>query len=163
MARRRSHPRLYTTPIAMDDLDDVRDALGYERINIAAASYGTLAAQAYMRQHPDRVRSAFLVGIVTPGFKLPLPFARAAQNVLDLLVGDCAADRACHHAFPNAFIYPAKRLDCSWTATCLRAIERRDRRRSYLRRACQPGGRADEVVGFCCTADGSIRRTPPFS
>ena len=25
------------------------------------------------------------------------------------------------------------------------------------------GGRADEVVGFCCVADGSIRRTPPFS
>jgi hypothetical protein len=29
--------------------------------------------------------------------------------------------------------------------------------------ACQRGGRADEVVGFCCEADGSIRRTPPFS
>ena len=26
-------PRQYTTPIAMDDLDDVRAALGYERIN----------------------------------------------------------------------------------------------------------------------------------
>ena len=29
--------------------------------------------------------------------------------------------------------------------------------------ACQRGGRADDVVGFCCEADGSIRRTPPFS
>jgi pimeloyl-ACP methyl ester carboxylesterase len=93
--------KLYTTPIAMDDLDDVRNALGYARINIAAASYGTLAAQVYMRQHPGRVRSAFLVGIVTPGFKLPLPFARAAQNALDLLFEDCAADQACHNAFPN--------------------------------------------------------------
>ena len=26
--------RLYTTPIAMDDLDEVREALGYEKINI---------------------------------------------------------------------------------------------------------------------------------
>jgi pimeloyl-ACP methyl ester carboxylesterase len=93
--------KLYTTPIAMDDLDDVRNALGYERINIAAASYGTVAAQVYMRQHPGRVRSAFLVGVVTPGFKLPLPFARAAQNALDLLLRDCAAEQVCGNAFPN--------------------------------------------------------------
>jgi len=92
---------LYTTPIAMDDLDDVRSALGYERINIVAASYGTLAAQVYIRQHSDHVRSAFLVGVVTPGFRLPLPFARAAQNALDLLFRDCGADPTCHTSFPN--------------------------------------------------------------
>jgi pimeloyl-ACP methyl ester carboxylesterase len=93
--------RLYTTAIAMDDLDEVRDALGYKRINLAGASYGTLAAQVYIRKYPERVRSAFLVGIVTPGFKLPLPFAQAAQNALDLLFQDCVADKACHEAFPN--------------------------------------------------------------
>ena len=91
----------YTTPIAMDDLDDVRSALGYEKINLAGASYGTLAAQVYMRQHPDRVRAAFLVGVATPGLRLPLPFARAAQNALDRLFADCAADGDCRSAFPN--------------------------------------------------------------
>lgn len=74
------------------DLDEVRNALGYKRINIAAASYGTLAAQVYIRKYPQHVRSAFLVGVVTPGFKLPLPFARAAQNALEHLFQDCAAD-----------------------------------------------------------------------
>src|SRR5262249_13059575 len=54
---------LYTTPIAMDDLDEVRAALGYERINLVAASYGTIAAQVYLRQHPDHVRSVFLLGV----------------------------------------------------------------------------------------------------
>lgn len=92
---------LYTTSIAMDDLDDVRNALGYHRINVAGASYGTLSAQVYMRQYPDRVRSAFLIGVVTPGFRLPLPFARAAQNALDLLFADCAVDPDCRSAFPN--------------------------------------------------------------
>ncbi len=91
----------YTTRIAMDDLDEVRNALGYERVNVAGASYGTLAAQVYMRQHPDRVRSAFLIGVATPGFKLPLPFARAAQNALDLLFVDCVEDRACRAMFPD--------------------------------------------------------------
>jgi pimeloyl-ACP methyl ester carboxylesterase len=36
--------RLYTTPIAMDDLDDVRAALGYGRINLYGSSYGAQAA-----------------------------------------------------------------------------------------------------------------------
>jgi alpha/beta hydrolase fold len=33
--------RLYTTTIAMDDLDDVRAFLGYDKINIYGGSYGT--------------------------------------------------------------------------------------------------------------------------
>jgi pimeloyl-ACP methyl ester carboxylesterase len=92
---------LYTTPIAMDDLDDVREALGYHTINIAAASYGTIAAQVYLRQHPAHVRSLFLVGVATPGIKQPLPFARAAQHALDRLFEDCVADDSCRGAFPN--------------------------------------------------------------
>jgi pimeloyl-ACP methyl ester carboxylesterase len=46
---------LYTTPIAMDDLDDVRRFLGYDKINVYGGSYGTRAALVYMRQHGDRV------------------------------------------------------------------------------------------------------------
>src|ERR1041385_5976214 len=41
--------RLYTTPIAMDDLDDVRAALGYNKIDLVGLSYGTLASLVYMR------------------------------------------------------------------------------------------------------------------
>jgi pimeloyl-ACP methyl ester carboxylesterase len=93
--------KLYTTSIAMDDLDEVRDALGYTKIDIVAASYGTIAAQVYVRQHPDRVRAVFLAGVATPGIKQPLPFARGAQEALNLLFVDCAADPACHHSFPD--------------------------------------------------------------
>ena len=93
--------RHYTTSVAMDDLDDVRRALGYQRINLAGASYGTIAAQVYMRQHPDRVHAAFLAGVATPAFKLPLPFARASQHAWDRVAADCAADAACQAAFPR--------------------------------------------------------------
>jgi len=79
----------------------VRAALGYKKINIVAASYGTIAAQAYMRQHPGSVRAVFLVGVATPGVKQPLLFAPAAQHALDLLFVDCAADELCNRAFPN--------------------------------------------------------------
>lgn len=93
--------RLYTTPNAMDDLDEVREALGYGKIDIVAGSWGTLAAQAFMRQHPNSVRSVFLIGVATPAIKQPLLFPRAAQHALDLLFVDCAADQVCNSAFPN--------------------------------------------------------------
>src|SRR5260370_36063858 len=56
---------LYTTPIAMDDLDEVREALGYERINLLGASYGTRAALVYLKRHPDHVRTVTLQGVLS--------------------------------------------------------------------------------------------------
>jgi pimeloyl-ACP methyl ester carboxylesterase len=93
--------KLYTTPIAMDDLDEVRDALGYAKINIAGTSYGSLASQVYLRQHGDHVRAVFLGGVATPNIKQPLQFARSAQHALDLLFEDCAADQLCSENFPK--------------------------------------------------------------
>lgn len=43
----------YTTPIAMDDLDEVRKFLGYSKINLYGGSYGTRAAMVYVRQHGE--------------------------------------------------------------------------------------------------------------
>lgn len=91
----------YSTPIAMDDLDDVRAALGYDQINLHGGSYGTRAALVYMRQHPTHVRSVFLEGVVPPGAKHPLPRARGTQHALDRLFDDCAADKVCHQAYPD--------------------------------------------------------------
>ncbi|HEY2361265.1 MAG TPA: alpha/beta hydrolase [Candidatus Angelobacter sp.] len=93
--------RLYTTPIAVDDLDEVRAALGYDKIDLVGLSYGTIASQVYMRQHPEHVRSAFLVGVATPNIKQPLLFPRSAQHAMDLLFADCTADETCHSAFPR--------------------------------------------------------------
>jgi pimeloyl-ACP methyl ester carboxylesterase len=91
----------YTTPIAMDDLDDVRAFLGYDKINIYGGSYGTRAGLVYMRRHGDHVRSAILDGVAPPDMRLPLYFPRDAQRAFDLLVQDCAADPGCNKAYPN--------------------------------------------------------------
>ena len=91
----------YTTPIAMDDLDDVRAWLGYERINVFGGSYGTRAAQTYLRQHPDHVRSAVLTGVMIMDARMPFYHAIKAQQSLDKLFDDCAADEACRAAFPD--------------------------------------------------------------
>jgi pimeloyl-ACP methyl ester carboxylesterase len=98
---RRADLTQYTTAIAMDDLDDVRAWLGYEQINLNGLSYGTRAALVYMRQHPARVRSAILTGVAPTYLKMPLHHARAAKRAMDLLLKECAADAACHQAFPE--------------------------------------------------------------
>lgn len=91
----------YTTPIAMDDLNDVREALGYEKINLMGTSGGTRSSFVYMRRHPETVRSAILVGIVPLAYKNPLYHPHGAQHALDLLFKECSEDRDCSDAFPN--------------------------------------------------------------
>ena len=91
----------YTTSIAMDDLDDVRAWLGYERINLFGLSYGTRAALVYLRQHPDRVRTVTLMGVAPTYLKMPLYHAQAAARAMELLLQECEADAPCHAAFPQ--------------------------------------------------------------
>jgi pimeloyl-ACP methyl ester carboxylesterase len=94
-------PRLYTTTIAMDDLDDVRRHLGYDRVNVYGGSYGTRAALVYLRQHGDHVRSVVLDGVAPPDMRLPLFFARDAQRALDKLLADCESSEACRAKYPD--------------------------------------------------------------
>jgi pimeloyl-ACP methyl ester carboxylesterase len=91
----------YSTAIAMEDIDEVRERLGYERINLFGGSYGTGAAEVYLRQHPEHVRSALLLGVMILDAKMPLFIARKAQDALDKLFDDCASDVACRAAFPD--------------------------------------------------------------
>ena len=79
----------------MDDLDDVRRFLGYDRINIYGGSYGTRAGLVYLRQHGEHVRAIVLDGVAPPDMRLPLYVARDAQRALDRLLADCAASAPC--------------------------------------------------------------------
>jgi pimeloyl-ACP methyl ester carboxylesterase len=91
----------YITDIAMQDLDDVRAALGYDQINLIGASYGTRAALSYMRLFPDHVRSVVLNAVTSPELILYLQVPADGQRSLDLLFARCAVDTACQTAFPD--------------------------------------------------------------
>jgi pimeloyl-ACP methyl ester carboxylesterase len=93
--------RLYTTPIAMADLDEVREALGYDRVNVNGGSYGSTAALAYLRLYPQHVRTAAVSGVAPVDYKMALTFARGVEHALDRLFSDCAADAQCNAAYPN--------------------------------------------------------------
>jgi pimeloyl-ACP methyl ester carboxylesterase len=93
--------RLYTTTIAMDDLDDVRAYLGYDRLNLYGGSYGTRAALVYLRQHEDHVRSVILDGVAPTNMRLPLFTGRDAQRALDKLLTACEEDDQCRAVYSD--------------------------------------------------------------
>jgi pimeloyl-ACP methyl ester carboxylesterase len=91
----------YTTSIAMDDLDDVRAWLGYDRINLFGLSYGTRAALVYLRQHPEHVHTATIMGVAPTYLKMPMYHSEAAARAMNLLLEQCEHDAQCHQAFPQ--------------------------------------------------------------
>lgn len=83
------------------DLEHIRRALGYGPLNLYAGSYGTRAAQVYLRAYPTSVRTLYLGSVVPLDVAIPLPLAKAAQSALEKTFLACEADAACHGAFPN--------------------------------------------------------------
>ncbi|WGD36961.1 alpha/beta fold hydrolase [Lysinibacter sp. HNR] len=63
------------------DLEAVREALKVDQVNMLAISYGTLLGQAYLAEHPDRVRTMILDGVVDPTVSGPV---RSLNDSLDL-------------------------------------------------------------------------------
>ncbi len=91
----------YTTPLAMQDLDAVRAALGVARWNLVGFSYGTRAALEYQRQFPQALRRSVLDGVAPPDMRLPWSAGPDAQAAFDALLAACAAEPACAQRWPN--------------------------------------------------------------
>lgn len=93
-------PALLATWIAVRDIDAVRERLGAARINLWGGSYGTRVELEYLRQFPERVRSAVLDGVAPPDMRLPVSIALDAEAALAALVAACATDARCHARHP---------------------------------------------------------------
>ncbi|HEX7422071.1 MAG TPA: alpha/beta fold hydrolase [Thermoanaerobaculia bacterium] len=81
-------PSQYTFDRFVDDVDTLRQALGYGPINIVAMSAGTRAALTLLARHPQSVRTMLLTGPVPPQNRIPLNFAADSQPVLDSILGN---------------------------------------------------------------------------
>jgi pimeloyl-ACP methyl ester carboxylesterase len=101
LAHMDARPDLYTTAIAVEDLDEAAVRLGYERVNLLAGSYGTQVAQEMVRRHRSRVRAAVLDGVAPVDTPFVLAFASNAQHALDALMDECLRDAVCSATFPD--------------------------------------------------------------
>jgi len=85
----------------VQDLDAVREALGYTQLNVYGSSYGTRVALHYLRRYPENTRTVMIDGVVGPEEPVGAEIASDAQVALDAVFARCAADAACDERFPD--------------------------------------------------------------
>jgi pimeloyl-ACP methyl ester carboxylesterase len=98
--RERADLGFYSSADAVADLEDLRAALRYGRVNLVGVSYGVRVALLYMQRHPQNVRSAVLRSAYPLGFNIIAEGSAAADAALVQLLEDCERDPACRQAFP---------------------------------------------------------------
>ncbi|MCI0394914.1 MAG: alpha/beta hydrolase [Chloroflexi bacterium] len=91
----------YTSAANAADLNDLRQALGYEEWNLFGLSYGTRLAQTIMRDHPEGIRSVILDSVYPVQLDLYTAVPENASRAFQVLFEGCAADPACNAAYPD--------------------------------------------------------------
>jgi pimeloyl-ACP methyl ester carboxylesterase len=91
----------YTTTENAADANAVRVALGYSRVNLIGASYGSELGLAIARDWGQYVRTNNLVSLVPIQIPWYFQAAPAFDRALKELGADCAAKPACNAANPN--------------------------------------------------------------
>jgi pimeloyl-ACP methyl ester carboxylesterase len=101
LAQTDSDLRYYTTPFAVADLEQVRQALGYQTISLWGASYGTRVGLEYLRRHPQVLHSAVLDGLTPVAIELPRYSDEDSSAALAAIFDRCRNAKPCHQAFPD--------------------------------------------------------------
>ncbi len=93
--------RHFTTWLAAQDTDAVRDRLEVEYVNVVGGSYGTRLALEYMRQFPKAVRRAVIDGVAPPDMALPTAFSTDNQAALEAELAACEGEPRCRARYPT--------------------------------------------------------------
>ncbi len=104
-------PRHYTTLNAIEDLEDVRRALGISQWNLLGVSYGTRKALTYLKYHPDAIRAVILDGVVPQDEALGSTISQNLDAALKKQFAYCTAQPGCHQAFGDSFATLWRLLD----------------------------------------------------
>jgi pimeloyl-ACP methyl ester carboxylesterase len=91
----------YATAPALEDLDELRTALGAERIDLFGVSYGTRVALEYLRRHGAHVRRVVVQGVIAPTAPILVDSRWGAERALRRAIAECGTDTACHAAAPD--------------------------------------------------------------
>lgn len=77
----------------IEDLEQVRSAIGAAKVNLFSVSYDTRVAQFYSRRHPASIARSAMAAVNPPGHFVFSAYAN--DRVLDRLTVLCAADSFC--------------------------------------------------------------------
>jgi pimeloyl-ACP methyl ester carboxylesterase len=85
------------------DVGDIRNQLGYEKLDVYGISYGTLLAQHVMRLNENIVRSMTLDAVLPVGVNALVDNIATKDRALRKVLEACEADVRCNQAFPNLY------------------------------------------------------------
>ncbi|MBI5351171.1 MAG: alpha/beta hydrolase [Chloroflexi bacterium] len=91
----------YTTVASAADLKDILAVLGYQKVNLYGASYGTRLALVTMRDYPEIVQSVILDSVVPVDANLFAEYPLVMESALRAMFDSCAASPECNGAYPN--------------------------------------------------------------
>lgn len=94
------HLPSYNTYQAVEDFEAVRKALGHEQVHLIGGSYGTRSGFAYLKNHPESVKTATLDSNAPMDLVIGF-FGKTAETAFELLLEDCKAYEHCAKAFPD--------------------------------------------------------------
>lgn len=97
------------------DVNDLRQELGYQQLDLLGISYGTRLALTIMRDFPHTVRSTILDSVAPPQ-RDKFEDVLSAERAFNTLFDACATDPACNAAYPDlgqVFYDTAAQLDAS--------------------------------------------------
>jgi len=83
------------------DVNAIRVALGYDQVNLYGGSYGSLLAQAVMRDHPQGIRSVVITSVLPLEKSFFVDSSTTTSNAILRLIDACAADEACNRTYPD--------------------------------------------------------------
>jgi pimeloyl-ACP methyl ester carboxylesterase len=92
---------VYTTQQNAADVNAIRIALGYDRINLHGSSYGSHLAQAVMRDYPQHIRSVAINSVWPLEKSLSVDGSTTFAQAILHLMDSCQSDDACNSAYPD--------------------------------------------------------------
>ena len=91
----------YKTEYIVEDLEEVRQWLGYDKINLIGISFGGKVALRYMDRFPAAINRTVLHAPDGPNIDHLGHRGRNSQRALDILFSHCVQDSSCNSAYPD--------------------------------------------------------------
>ena len=91
----------FTSEESVQDIEAVREALGYEKLVLYGTSYGTKVALEYAERYPEHVEALVLDSVVLP--EGPEPFSLSSIQALKPMLEELCSEGACSHITANPF------------------------------------------------------------
>jgi pimeloyl-ACP methyl ester carboxylesterase len=89
----------FTTQESVQDIEAIRQAMGYEKLVLYGTSYGTKVAEEYAQAYPSHVEALVLDSVVPPNG--PEPFALGTFQAIASVLGELCTNNACAGITPN--------------------------------------------------------------